>query len=67
LWEINLGQIVGIHRHNLSCKQLRYFPKIYLYSIRNLQDTCPMGLSKDETGIVYPIPKSFRGKVNTAT
>jgi len=34
---------------------LRYFPKIYPYSMRNLQDTCPVGLSKDETGIVYPI------------
>jgi hypothetical protein len=25
--------------------------------MRNLQDTCPMGLSKDETGIAYPIFK----------
>jgi len=40
---------------NLSCKGLRYFPQIYLHSMRNLQDTCPMVLSKDETGIVYPI------------
>jgi len=50
-----LDQIIGIHRDNLSCKGLRYLSKMYLYSMRNLQDMCPMGLSKDETGIVYPI------------
>jgi hypothetical protein len=55
LWKINLDQIIGTHRDNLSCKWLRYLPKIYLYSMRNLQDTCPVDLSKDETGIVYPI------------